>query len=244
MQTDNTASTSQPMPNLNTHLSFGNFDPSNMDMEEVVNTILLIDTSGSMSDHIDELNQQFAEIVKSMKDMSQSHKIFCSLGRFDSDIEVLTGFQQVHNVTVMPVQANGSRTRLYDACLEFIKNAVSQQQRALNAGILTKTVFGVITDGEDNASSVHSAPEIKNILNFINSDEATMNTFTSALVGIGERQTFEHAKDEMGIKNLFVFDANLSPKELRNQIKKDFFDGWFSASVSSASTVPGALVKF
>ncbi len=240
----NSASISQsvPLPNLNTHLSFGNIDVTNLDIEEVVNVIMLTDTSQSMNRFVSELNFQRAEFIRTMQNMHQAPKIFCSMGRFDSDIEVLTGFQQVNNISITPLKAIGSSTRLYDACLEFIKNAMSQQQLSLNAGILTKTIFSVITDGADNASKSDAAAEIRKIMDFIQNDEAIASTFTSALVGIGDNYIFEKAQKEMNIKNLFVFDPNLTPKELSKQIKEVFFDGWLSASVSSASTYAGPLI--
>ena len=240
MESDNNASLSQSMPDLNTHLSFGNTDVTNLDMEEIVNVTILVDTSGSMSSHAAELNQQISDFIKWMQDFHQAPKLFLSLGRFDSDIEVLTGFQQVNNVKTRVFPTDGGSTKLYEGCSEFVKNVVAQQQRALGAGILSKSIFFVITDGEDNASKATSASEVKQLINFIQSDEATMNTFASALVGIGNRNEFEHAQQEMGIQKLFVIDPSLSEKENKKAFKEVF--GWLSASVSSASTQPGALV--
>lgn len=240
METNSTASTSQPMPNLNTHLSFGNFDPSNMDMEEIVNTTILVDTSGSMSSHSGELNQQISDCIRWMQEFHQAPKLFLSIGRFDSNIEVITGFQQVSNVKTHTFQTNGTSTKLYEATAEFTKNIVSQQQRALNAGILTKSILFIITDGDDNASKYGSADEVKNLINFIQSDEATMNTFYAIMVGIGDSNIFEHAQKEMGIQKLIVIDPNKSEKENKAAFKAAF--GVLSASISSASTQPGALV--
>jgi uncharacterized protein YegL len=240
MEQDNNLSVSQPMPDLNTHLSYGNVDVTNLDMEEVVNVTLLVDTSGSMSPYAAELNKQISDFIKWMQEFHQAPKLFLSMGRFDSDIEVLTGFQQVNNVKNHTFNTDGGSTKLFEGCLDFLKNVISQQQRALNAGILTKSIFFVITDGADNASKATSASEVKQLINFIQSDEATINTFNSALVGIGDRNIFEHAQQEMAIRKLFVIDPNLDEKENKKAFKEVF--GWLSASVSSASTQPGALV--
>jgi len=226
---------SQPsLQNLGTNLKFMNYDPSNLDLEETVNVVILIDTSGSMKNNEKTLNEEIDFIVKTCQGWHHAPKIFFSLGRFDSDIEVITGFQPVLNVVSPNFDPQGASTRLYDACLEFLKNAISQQQKALSAGILTKTIFFVITDGADNASASGSAGEVKNLIDFMMKDESSIGTFISILCGIGEPSIFEHAQKEMGIQKLYV--DNGDKKELKNAI------GFLSQSISSASSKPGALV--
>ncbi len=235
-------SQSLPIPVLDTHLKFNNFDVTNLDVEEVVNTTILVDTSLSMEPHTKDLNEQFNICISNIQEMHQAPKIFMSIGRFDSDIEVITGLQQVNNVIPHYFNPQGSRTRLYDACLEFTKNLVSQQQMALNAGILSKTIMFVFTDGADYGSNSNSASEVKKLIQFIQSNEATMNTFLTVLVGIGERSIFEHAQQEMGFHSVIVIDSSLPPKEIKAELRKAM--GEMSNSVSSASTVAGALTSF
>ncbi len=241
METTNTPvpQVSKNLPNLNTHLTFGNFDPTNLNMEEVVNITFLIDTSYSMKSHENELNKQIEDFITWMQGFHQKHKLFLSIGKFDVKSEVLTGLQQVNNVAIPHFDANGGSTHLYEACNEFVKNTLSQQQRALNAGILSKSIFFVITDGGDTTGKLQEAAEVKKLINFALTDESTAGTFISTLVGIGDRATFEDAQKEMGIQKLFVIDSNLTEKENKKAFKEVF--EWLSDSVSSASTVPGAI---
>lgn len=244
-----TQNTSTNLPSLNTHLKFGNVDVTNLDLEEVVNITFLLDTSGSMNQElhgsskkvIDEANEQVMSFVKWMQEWKQRDKLFLSTGRFDSDIEPLSGLQQVNNVLWKPLPANGGSTHLYEACFEFLKNMLNQQQQALQAGILSKSIFFVITDGGDTTGKVSVAADVKRLIDYVNSDESLIGTFVSALVGVGEDSSiFEDAKDKMGFQKLFVIDPGKSEKQNKASFKEVF--GWLSASVSSASTVPGALV--
>lgn len=230
----------QAPQNLNTHLTFGNFDPSSLNIEETVNITMLIDTSGSMHGNKDELNNQVKLFMEWMQNFHQAPKLFVSIGTFDSKMDVITGFQQVNNVQTPTFNPNGSATMLYASCLDFIKNVINQQQRAMNAGILSKSIFFVITDGADNASTNQDASDVKALIDNLINDEATAGSFMSALVGIGDAATFEHAQKVMGIQKLFVIDPSKGDKENKKAFKEVF--GWLSASVSSASTKPGALV--
>lgn len=234
------SNTNQSTPNLNTHLNFGNFDPSDLQVEETVNVVLLIDTSGSMSRYSKELNEQITQFITWMQGFHQAPKLYLSIGEFDSDIRVLTGFQQVNNVSIPNFDPRGGSTRLYDGSLEFLKNQLNQQERSLQSGILSKSIFFVITDGEDNASASNAAQDVKSIVQHVQQNESMMGTFASFMVGIGDRQTFENAQQEMGIQKLFVIDPNLDDKDNKAKFKEAF--GILSASVKSASTKKGALV--
>ncbi len=240
MSNTNQSNTNQSIPNLNTHLNFGNFDHNDIDVEETVNVVLLIDTSGSMSRYSKELNEQITQFISWMQGFHQAPKLYLSIGEFDSDVRVITGFQQVTNVSIPTVDPRGSSTRLYDGCLEFLKNQINQQQRSLQSGILTKSIFFVITDGEDNASASDASSDVKSIVQYVQQNESMMGTFASFMVGIGDRQTFENAQQEMAIQKLFVIDPNLDDKENKAKFKEAF--GILSASVKSASTKKGALI--
>lgn len=219
---------SQTMPNLNTHLKFGNFDPTNLNIEETVNVTMLIDSSGSMSSYAQELNEDIEKNINEISGWSQAPKIYLSIGTFDSKIEVLNGFQQINNVTPPVFDPRGSSTRLYDASLEFLKNTLAQQEKSLQSGILTKSIFFVLTDGEDNASKGSSAGEVKALMEHINKTESMKGTFQAFLFGLGDKSTFESAANEMG---LALYNGDL---------KKAF--AILSASVKSYSTKKGPVI--
>lgn len=224
----------QPL-NLATNFDFANFDPDQIDIEEVVNITLLIDTSGSMQDHKDHLNQKIKEMIEDIKSWHQAPKIFFSIGTFDSKIEVLTGFQPVKDVKIPVFNPLGDSTRLYDACLEFLKNVINQHQGNRKAGVTTKSIFFVLTDGRDNASAGRASTEVKKLIDFMREDESTAGTFGSIMCGIGDKQPFEEAQQFMGIQKLFVTGNG----DLREVI------GFLSQSISSASSTPGGtLVNF
>jgi len=231
---------SSNLPNINTSYNFGNFDPSNLDVEETVNVVVLIDTSVSMADKESILNDEIRFLIEACQHMHQAPKIMVSTGRFDSSIEVLTGFQPVSNITPPHFTPNGGATKLYEACHEFLKNAVAQHQRALDAGLSNKTIFFVLTDGADNASASGSAKAVKDLITYMMTDESAVGTFISILCGIGNPSIFENAQKEMGIQKLHVIDNTADEKTNRRELKKVI--GILSQSISSASTKPGPLV--
>ncbi len=231
---------SQSIPNLNTHLNFGNFDPTNLDVEEVVNVTMLGDISGSMDEHKDELNETVKGCINDMQNFSQAPKIYLAQGSFGSDIHVLTGYQQINNVTAPVLNPNEGSTKLYEACHEFLKNMLTQQEKAMQAGILTKNIFFVITDGADNSSKPGSAKAVHDLIDYIKHNEALRGSFYSFLVGIGSPSIFENAQQEMGLHELHTIDANMAPDQKKAAFKKVF--GILSASVKSASTKKGPLV--
>lgn len=228
--------------NLNSPLNFNNINVGDIDMGETVNVTILIDNSGSMSPFKDFLNDEIRLMIETIKSWHQAPKIFLSMGTFGSNIEVLTGFQPVSNVTPKTFNPNEGSTRLYDGCREFLKNIIRQQQDAMRAGIQTKNIFFVLTDGADNASNYDSASEVNKMITHVMKDEQTMGSFGAIMCGIGDANDFEHARKEMGIQKLFVVDPNKTEKEIKKELKEVI--GFLSQSISSVSSAPGQSVTF
>ncbi len=228
--------------NLNSPLTFNNFEMDDIDMGETVNVTILVDTSYSMNIHKDILNDEFQFMIESMQSFHQAPKIFTSIGTFDSKIEVLTGFQPIANVQVHKFDPTGSETKLYDGCREFLKNVIKNQKDAMIAGIQTKNIFFVLTDGADTSSNYDSASDVNKMITHIMKDEQMMGSFGAVLCGIGEPTTFENARQQMGFQKLFVINPNLTAKEMKKEFKEVF--GWLSQSVSSVSSAPNAVINF
>lgn len=228
--------------NLNSPLNFNNFQVDDIDMGETVNVTILIDNSGSMSGYKDILNEEINMMIDTWQKWHHAPKIFLSIGTFGSTIEVITGFQPIINVKPHVFNPNESSTKLYDGCKEFLKNIIKQQQDAMKAGIQTKNIFFVLTDGADNDSNYDSANEIKKMISVVLKDEQTMGSFGAVMCGIGEPSVFEKAKDNMGFQKLFTIDPSLTEKENAKRLKEMF--GRLSTSVSSASSMPGSLINF
>ncbi len=203
---------------------------------------MLIDNSGSMAAFKDILNGEIKLMIEAMQNWHQAPKIFLSIGTFGSKINVLTGFQPVINVSLKVFNPDEGETKLYDGCKEFLKNVIRQQQDAMRAGVQTKNIFFVLTDGADNASNYDSASEVKKMISYVMKDELTMGSFGAVMCGIGDAISFENAKNEMGIQKLFVIDPNKNEKEMKKEFKEVF--GWLSQSVSSVSSAPGQSVVF
>lgn len=234
---------SEEILNLNSPLNFHNFNIEDIDMGETVNVTILIDNSYSMKDYETILNGEINLMVSKFKKIHQAPKIFLSMGTFGQKINILTGFQPIANVNVPVFQPSEGETKLYDGCKEFMINIVKQQQDAMRAGVQTKNLFFIITDGDDNASTYDSASEVKKMITHLMKDEKTAGSFVAMMCGIGERTIFENAQDKMGINKLFVVDPSKSEKEVEKELMNVI--GIFSQSISSASTSPaGTSITF
>ncbi len=228
--------------NLNSPLTFNNFNADDIDMGETVNVTILIDKSGSMSIYKDMLNEEIRMMIEGMQKWHQAPKIFLSIGTFGEKIEVVTGFQPILNVKCPHFDPNEGETKLYEACREFLKNIIRQQRDATVAGVQCKNILFVLTDGIDNASSYDAAKEVNKMVTHMLSDEQTMGSFGAVMCGIGDVSSFEQAKNLMGFQKLFVIDSNKTAKEIEKEFRAVF--GFLSQSVSSVSSSPGATIHW
>ena len=112
----------------------------------------------------------------------------------------------------------------------------------MKAGVKAKNIFAILSDGLDNGSSYNHATDVKKMITHMMKDEHSAGNFGVILCGIGERQGFENAKNEMGIPKLFVIDPTKTEKEVVKEFRN--FIGILSQSISSASTAPGTQIVF
>lgn len=243
-QSENTAAnTADEVLNLNSPLNFNNFNVEDIDMGETVNVTILIDNSYSMKDYEVILNDEINLMVNKFKKIHQAPKIYLSMGTFGQTVKVLTGFQPIVNVNVPKFTPDEGATKLYDGCKEFMINIVKQQQDAMGAGIQSKNLLFIITDGEDNDSTFNSASEVKKMITYLMKDEKTAGSFVAMMCGIGNPTIFKNAQDAMGINKLFVVDPHKSEKEIEKELMNVI--GIFSQSISSASSAPaGTSITF
>jgi len=214
------------MNDVNFNIDFGNFNPEDLQVSETINAVFVIDTSGSMADKAQEMNEALNDFVQTMQNSHIKDRLLVSQIEFDSTIEVRTGFQPITNIQSLAINPTGPATKLYDAVYVGIKKALDYRNQLENSGVTTKTLLFVITDGEDN-SSHDDGSKVKKEIEKLKATEQNMFSFTAILFGIGNDSDFKAAANNMGID--LVATVGTSGKEIRKMIN------WISSSVTSAS---------
>ena len=211
-------------------LKFNNFDPSSLDVEEVLNAVFILDCSPSMQQDnaIDALNENLNAFVQEMTGSHIADKLMVSTLTFCEDIDVLHGFKPITDVQSFDLKTRGRATRLFDSVSAGIDNAVNYREQLEKTGINCKTLIFIITDGEDNQSKSGAAAAVKAKIESILKDEKNTFSFTTILFGVGEQANFEHAQKEMGIQHLAK--VGYSGKEIRKMIN------FISSSISSSAS--------
>jgi uncharacterized protein YegL len=217
---------------LDNHLDFNNFDPDDIQVEETINAVFIIDVSPSTSGYMSDMNAAFNDFVQTMQQSHIHDRLFVSMVEFDDDVRVVSGFQPIAGVPVTTFKCRGGGTALYDAVGLGIKNAIDYRENLEKTGISVKTLIFVITDGEDNSSSLR-ASAIKTTLDSIMKSESNAFSFTTILFGVGEARYFTKAKAEMGFQHLAI--VGNTGKEIKKMIS--FISSSISKSSSGANPV-------
>lgn len=225
----------QDLSALDLHLDFHNFDPEQIQVEETINAVFVIDVSPSIGRYESELNAAFNDFVQTMQQSHIHDRLFTSIVEFDERVRIRSGFQPIINVPVTNFHAQGNGTALYDAVASGIKNAMDYRNTLEQTGINVKTLVFVITDGQDNSSSI-SPRAIKTILDDILASESNAFSFTTILFGVGPVQYFQSAKDQMGFQHMAV--VGNTGKEIKKMIS------FISSSISKSSSGANPIGTF
>lgn len=139
---------------LDLHLSFNNFDPEDIQVEETINAVFIIDVSPSIGSYVNDLNAAFNDFVQTMQQSHIHDRLFVSIVDFCEKVSVKSGFQPIANVPVTTFTPQGSGTALYDATATGIKNAMDYRTTLEQTGINVKTLVFVITDRRQTVPSL------------------------------------------------------------------------------------------
>lgn len=208
------------------NLSFGNFDPEAVQVDETINAVFVVDISPSIITYVKDLNFAFNDFVQAMQQSHIAEQLLVSIIEFDEKVTVRTGFQPVGQIPNIQFVSTGNGTALYDATMRGLENAVAYRKNLEASGVMTKTLIFVITDGGDNSSTT-PAQLVKNFIANIKKEEKNAFSFTTILFGVGNASEFGKAQKDMGIDMLA--QVGTSGAEIKKMI------GFISQSISSAS---------
>jgi uncharacterized protein YegL len=208
------------------NLTFNNFDPNEIQVDETINAVFVIDVSPSINAYVQHLNHAFNDFVTTMQKSHVADKLLVSLIEFNEKVKVRNGFQPITQLNPIQFTPSGSGTALYDATLKGLENAIQYRTNLEASGVLTKTLLFVITDGEDN-SSKSLAKRVKIEMEAVISKEQNAFSFVSILFGVGNATSFQKAQQEMGIQ--YLAQVGTSGDEIKRMI------GFISQSISKTA---------
>ena len=222
---------SQTDQDVNYDYNFGNYNPNDVEVSETINVVVVMDTSGSVSQYASELSNAFNEFIVRMQKSHAANQLFVSQIEFSSSVSVVSGFRPISEIQPIDLSKRiGGMTALYDACKTGLKNALDYRKDLENSGVNCKTLFFVLTDGEDNSSSANPS-EVKKMIDDLLKEERNFFSFESILFGIGTDSNFEAAQKDMGIK--YLAKVGTTADEIRKMIN------FISSSITSVSTGQG-----
>lgn len=220
-------------------------DPSKVRSSRVIPCLLLIDNSASMRPHqqklIDHGNRFLAKIERS----TDSKSIVLAVDKIESSPASITnGFRQLKDPKLPPndpvnqqaVQnftskdiSTSSGTALYDSLFSSLSGAVAYITQFNKAGSLGRLVVAVLSDGLDEHSSVHTAVDVKDLMEQLNQSERV----TMIFFGFG-RHNFKKIALEMGFKDENIIEE----AQLTDQLLGEKFDFISNTLISVSQGLP------
>ncbi len=223
----------QNFQDIDFNLSYNNFNPDDIQVDETINAVFVVDVSPSIGSYVKDLNHAFNDFISTMQKSHIADQLLVSVLEFNEKVSVKTGFQPVMQVPDIQFKPSGYGTALYDATAQGLKQAIDYRSNLESSGVNTKTLLFVITDGGDNSSKTRAA-QVKAELDKIMANERNAFSFTTILFGVGSVQSFENAQKNMGIQHLAK--VGTSGSEMKKMI------GFISQSISS--TASNQIIQF
>lgn len=161
----------------------------------------IIDMSGSMSSIIEEARKGFNTFLKDQK--KSGNKINFSLMFFDTNFYM--PYKNVDIKTVKPINEDTyyacGGTALYDAigtmCDDYLDLLGDTSKRS------DKTLFVILTDGENNSSNVYTLDLVKNMI----IDMRENLNFEFIYLGANQDSCFQAESMGMNVNNTFDYTA-------------------------------------
>ncbi len=197
------------------NLTFNNFNPDEIQVDETINAVFAVDVSPSITTYVKDLNHAFNDFTETMQKSHVAEQLMVSIIEFDDKVRVKTGFQPIKQIPKMDFRPTGSGTALYQATYQGLDMAIDYRNNLEASGVMAKTLLFVITDGMDNSSKVN-AKQVKDKLEGILTQEQNAFSFTTILFGVGHAKGFEDAQKSMGIQH--IAKVGTSGAEIRKMI--------------------------
>lgn len=173
-----------------------------VDSEEVTLVAVLVDASDSMHMYQGEVIRSYNELfLEPLKKAKTADSILVSAWSFSADGDKQNNVRLIHGYTPVPQcpklsAANyqiGGMTPLNDAVMNAVTGLISYGQTLRDNGTRTKSIVVVLSDGQENASSV-----TKKSVKTLTADVLKSEEFVLSLVFFGDEQEGNRAAEDIG----------------------------------------------
>lgn len=198
--------------------------PEKLGATEATIVAFVIDKSGSMTEATDAVVEAVNESIEAMAETKQAAVITLSLIAFNERVEVVLANQPVANkpkIGRADYQPSG-QTALYDAVFDAITGAVAYEEQLLQAGLTTKVILCVFSDGADNSSHRASGTKIRDLVAKINRENWIL-AFVGFKTYEADRGTdYRLIAEGMGFLALLEINLTGGTYERRHTIRQTF----------------------
>lgn len=148
--------------------------------DEVTLVSFIHDGSGSMVDERDVVVEAYRQVIEALQGSKQSDSILVSDWIFNDTRNLVHGFVPASQVPDLNASYNpDGSTALYDTVMVALTGLTAYGQQLRANGVRTKNVVVVFSDGDDNASRLTTAAQVKLVAQSLLAQE----TFILAYVG-------------------------------------------------------------
>ena len=194
--------------------------PENLGATEATIVIFVVDKSGSMSGVEDQVEASLKESVKAMEESKQAQALTLTLYYFDEVVNLEFANRPVEEIIPSDISYRaGNMTALYDATLDALTGALGYEEMLLNAGVSTKVILVVFSDGDDNSSRHGAFSDVKKITDEIRKRENWILAFVGFKTGPVD---YNEVAKEMGFPTVKVIDLNKGEYGIRHAIRETF----------------------
>lgn len=157
-----------------------------LDASEYTLVTLTVDVSGSVCGYLRDLEQAMAEVIRACRLSPRADNLLVRTVLFDNALHEFHGFKPLHELApddyLNKLRAGGS-TALYDAAHNSIQATTTYAADLATHGLVANAIAIVLTDGEDNASTL-TAKQVGDVAKASIHSE-TLESMLSILVGVG-----------------------------------------------------------
>ena len=145
--------------------TFSAVKPEHLGACEYTLVTILCDVSGSVTPYSVELLNTVKKIIDACKRSERSENLMVRFVTFQSNVEEVHGFKELNTIDVNGYRAldTGGMTALFDAAVSGIGAILTYSDSLLAQEFSVNGAVYIITDGEDNASSLGPA-EVKRLM--------------------------------------------------------------------------------
>lgn len=197
-----------------------------------ININCILDMSGSMESIIEKAREGFNQFLKEQKE--SGNKIKFSLMFFDTDFYIPyknINIKKVKKVNENTYYANGG-TALYDAIGITIDDYIDYLSETKKEKRPDKTLFVILTDGEENSSTKYNLELIKNLVThmreelnveFIYLGANQDSCFQAQSMGMNSSNAFNYSATDEGITVAYANISKAATYYANNDVKENLF---------------------